>query len=75
MIYEIRVKGVLSSAWSDWFDGLVVTNEPQGEATLTGRLPDRAALYGVLNQLQALNLTLISVTPLPDSPADSPLGE
>lgn len=71
MNVEIRVAGQLSSAWSDWFAGLQLHHEP-GVTVLTGRLADRAALYGVLNQLQALNLKLISVTMLPDSPPDSP---
>lgn len=68
MNYEIRIKGHLSPAWSEWFAGLAVHNDEQGEAVLTGWLPDRAALYGVLNQIQALNLTLLAVTLLPDSP-------
>jgi hypothetical protein len=75
MLYEIRIKGHLSSTWSDWFAGLAVRIETNGETVLTGRLADKAALYGVLNQLQSLNLTLISLTTLPDSPGDSPLGE
>lgn len=68
MNYEIRIKGHLSPAWSEWFTGLAIHNDEQGEAVLTGWLPDRAALYGVLNQIQALNLTLLAVTLLPDSP-------
>ena len=68
MNYEIRIQGHLSPAWSDWFAGLTIHNDAAGEATLTGWLPDRAALYGVLNQIQALNLTLLAVTLLPDSP-------
>ena len=75
MLYEIRIKGHLSPAWSEWFAGLTVRNEANGEAVLTGRLSDKAALYGVLNQLQSLNLTLVSLTTLPDSPSNSPLGE
>lgn len=86
MFYQIRIQGHLTPEWSDWFGGLTIENDEQG-AVLSGRLADKAALYGVLNQIQALNLTLISVAPLPDSagdenpdspPAisqDSPLGE
>lgn len=83
MYYEIRIQGHLSSQWSEWFGGLTVVNGEGGEAMLTGWLADKAALYGILNQIQALNLTLIAVNPLPGSPADSstdsatdsPLGE
>ncbi|MBK8899700.1 MAG: hypothetical protein IPM53_00830 [Anaerolineaceae bacterium] len=72
MYYEIRIQGHLSPQWSDWFGSLAVVNNDQGETILTGWLADKSALYGVLNQIQALNLTLIAVTPLPDSPPDSP---
>jgi hypothetical protein len=64
-IYEIRVEGRLAESWSDWFEQLTIRNEPNGEATLAGLLSDQAALLGVLNKIQALNLTLISVVRLP----------
>jgi hypothetical protein len=76
MIYRIRIQGHLSLDWSAWFDGLTITNGPDGEAILTGPLPDQAALYGVLNRLQALNLPLLSVSSRrPNSPLSSPLDE
>ncbi len=59
--YEIRVDSHLSDRWSDWFEGLLIRNEPSGETTLSGSFPDQAALFGVLNKIHALNLTLISV--------------
>ena len=59
--YEIHIKGHLSANWSDWFDGLTVTNLDQGESLITGPVPDQAALYGVLNRMYALNLTLLEV--------------
>ena len=60
-IYEIRVEGYLTDRWSDWFEGLVIHNDSNGETKLSGTLSDQAALLGVLNQIQALNLTLIFV--------------
>lgn len=60
-IYEIRIEGELSDRWSDWFDGLVIHNEPNGETVLKGWINDQAALLGMLNKLQALNVALISV--------------
>ena len=59
--YEIRVEGLLAEHWSDWFGGLAVQADPTGETTLSGRLIDQAALFGVLAKVHALNLTLISV--------------
>jgi len=65
MMYQIRVKSHLETEWADWFDGLAITNEPNGEATLTGPVTDQAALNGLLNKVFGLNLELISVTRVP----------
>ena len=59
--YRIRVKGHLSEQWTNWFSGLTLENLPNGHAVLSGRLPDQAALYGVLNRIRDIGLTLISV--------------
>jgi hypothetical protein len=61
-IYQIRVQGHLSSNASTWFEGLVIHNEANGEAVLTGALVDQAALYGILLRIQSLGLTLIGLT-------------
>ena len=61
-VYEIRMEGQLTDRWSDWFDGMVVQNDPCGETTLRGLVADQAALFGVLIRIHNLNLVLISVT-------------
>ena len=61
-VYQIRVKEHLDPRWSEWFDGLQVTNESNGEALLSGSIEDQAALHGVLAKVRDLNLQLISVT-------------
>jgi len=60
-LYEIRVEGHLTDSWSDWFDGLVIRNEPSGKTILTGLVTDQAALYSVLTKIHNLNLILVSV--------------
>ena len=60
--YAIRVKGHLDPRWSEWFEGLAVTIEENGETILSGPLADQAALHGLLARIRDLNLTLISVT-------------
>jgi hypothetical protein len=60
--YEIRVKGHLDRRWSDWFDGLEITNLRNGEAMLYGDIVDQAALHGVLAKVRDLNLALTSVS-------------
>jgi hypothetical protein len=65
-VYEIRVEGHLTDRWSDWFDGLTIRKEPNCQTTMTGRLTDQAALFGVLSSIHNLNLILISVLRLPN---------
>jgi hypothetical protein len=60
-IYHIRVKGHLDQRWSDWFGGLTITNEANGEAVLAGPLADQAALHGVLIKVRDRGLPLIAV--------------
>jgi hypothetical protein len=59
--YQIRVKGHLGEQWRDWFNGLTITNVEQGEAILSGPLPDQAALHGVLTKIRDLGLPLLDV--------------
>lgn len=59
--FQIRVKGHLNSNWSDWLEGLDVRLLDNGEMILTGVVVDQAALIGILNKLNRLNLTLLSV--------------
>jgi hypothetical protein len=63
-VYQIRVSGHLSSEWGEWFGDLEIDNQPNGEATLSGVVRDQAALHGLLQQLFALNLTLLAVNRL-----------
>ena len=60
-VYEFRVEGHLTDRWSDWFEGLAIRNEPNGETTLRGPLTDQAALFSVLAKIHALNLVLVAV--------------
>lgn len=60
--YKIRVKGHLDERWSDWFDGLEITNLENGDTLLSGDLVDQAALHGVLAKVRDLNLALVAVS-------------
>lgn len=61
VIYQIRIKGHLSDQWTDWFDGLTLTLEEDGNTDLTGPLVDQSALFGLLKKVRDLGLTLISI--------------
>lgn len=59
-LYEIRVRGTLSDTLLEAFPGLYARTE-RGETVLSGRLADRAALHGVLTEIEALGLELLEV--------------
>ena len=59
--YEFQIKGLLRSDWSEWLEGLTVTQLENGDTLLTGFITDQAALHGVLAKIRDLNLVLVSV--------------
>jgi hypothetical protein len=61
MVYQIRLKGHLGSQWTDWFGGLTVTLEDNGDTLLTGPVVDQAALHGLLKKVRDLGMSLVSV--------------
>src|SRR6266496_862233 len=61
MVYQIRIQGHLGSEWTDWFEGLSITLEDNGETLLTGSVVDQAALYGLLRKVRDLGLPLLAV--------------
>jgi hypothetical protein len=64
LVYQIKVKSHLSSDWTDWFEGLTITPEEDGDTLLTGPVIDQAALYGLLKKVRDLGMTLISLNPV-----------
>ena len=64
-IYEIKVQGRLDERWAHWFNEMAVTREEAADGAtitvLTGMVTDQAALYGLINRVRDLGLSLISV--------------
>jgi hypothetical protein len=61
-VYRIVLEGHLDREWSEWFEGLIVSWEDNGETTLTGPVVDQAALHGVLIKIRDLGLPLLALT-------------
>lgn len=64
--YHIRVHGWLDDTWSDWFAGMHVIQEHNGDTLLDGTLRDQMALHAVLRRVRDLGLPLLLVQRLPD---------
>lgn len=60
-IYSIRVQGQVDESWSEWLGGLTITSKFDGDTLLTGHIIDQAALHGILDKLNAMNLIILSV--------------
>ena len=70
-VYQIRIKGHLGGQWTDWFEGLGITLEENGDTLLTGPVVDQAALHGLLKKVRDLGTPLISVIRVKPGRADA----
>ena len=61
LVYQIRIKGHLGPQWTEWFEGMAVTREENGDTLLTGPVVDQAALHGLIKKVRDLGLPLLSV--------------
>ncbi len=71
VVYQIRIKGHLGREWTDWFGGLTITLEEDGDTVLTGQLVDQAVLHGLLKKVRDLGMPLVSVSPVEPGQADA----
>ena len=60
MVYQIRIEGHLGPKWTDWFGGLTIALEDNGDTLLTCPVEDQAALHGLLRKVRDLGMPLIS---------------
>ena len=58
--YQIRVAGYLGDTILAAFPELDVETE-RGQTILTGKLPDRSALYGIVARIESLGLELVDL--------------
>jgi hypothetical protein len=53
--HQIRLKDFLADRWSDWFDGLKITHDADGDTMLEGAVRDQAALYDLIARTRDLH--------------------
>lgn len=75
VVVEIRIQGHLDEQWTDWFGGLTITLEENGDTLLTGPVIDQAALFGLLRRARDLGMQLISVSRVGAGKPDRSTGE
>jgi hypothetical protein len=71
LVYQIRIKGHLGRQWTDWFEGLNITLEDNGETLLTGPVVHDAALHGLLKKVRDLGMPLLSVNRIEPDQAEA----
>lgn len=68
-VYRVRLQGELDDDWAEWLDdgrrvSAVAVTVECGVTTVTGRVADQPALYGLLARIRGLSLPLLSVSRL-----------
>ena len=71
MVYQIRIKGHVGRQWTNWFEGLTIQLQDNGETLLTGPVVDQAALHGVLKKVRDVGMPLLSVNRVKPCQADA----
>ena len=66
--FQIRIHGHLSQQWTDWFEGLAITLEEDGNTLLSGSVVDQSALHGILKKIRDLGMLLLSVNSIDPDP-------
>jgi hypothetical protein len=66
-VFQIRIKSHLGHQWTDWFDGMAIILEDDGNTLLSGPVVDQATLHGLIKKVRDLGMPLVSIdSVLPD---------
>jgi hypothetical protein len=57
---EITIKGSISPQMEGWFEGMSVISK-ENNSSIRGTLPDQQALYGLVNVLRDLGVSILSI--------------
>ena len=70
-IYQFRLRGHLGQQWMDWFEGLSITLEEDGNTLLSGPVVDQSALHGILKRVRDLGMPLLLVSVIGPDPQEN----
>lgn len=72
--YVIQVRGLLPDRWQAWFEGMSIdaaeSEAGQKVTIISGPVRDQSALFGILERIRDLGLTLLEVHSAESFPAD-----
>lgn len=71
-VYQIRIQSQLGPQWTEWFQGVTITPQANGDTLLVGPVVDQSALHGLLKSIRDLGLTLLSLNCLESQESDAP---
>jgi hypothetical protein len=57
---KITIRGSISSQMEEWFEGMSIFSG-ENNSNICGTLPDQQALYGLVNLLRDLGVSILSI--------------
>lgn len=60
-VYQIRIRGHLDQQRMNWFEGLTISLEDDGNTLISGPIIDQSALHGILKKIRDLGMPLLDV--------------
>jgi hypothetical protein len=57
---EITIRGSFSPQMEEWFEGMSIYSG-ENNSSIRGTLPDQQALYGLVNLLRDLGMSILSI--------------
>lgn len=74
-IYQLRLQGQLGAQWSDWFEGMTISQAEHGDTLVTGPVIDQATLHGLLRKVRDLGMPLLAVNRIQPGQTDRPVEQ
>jgi hypothetical protein len=59
---EIRIEGCLDPQWEEWFEGVKIHLNGNGDTIMAGNVVDQAALFGLIGKLRDLGVTILAIS-------------